>query len=142
MIVRNRNPYIRLFDDLFRVPPASVNEFAGFAGRMALDVDETPAAYVVRANLPGISLDDISVNIHDDVLSISAESTAEPGAEDSRALIRERRAGKFSRSLRFPVALDGEAIAASLENGVLQISLPKAGEHQPRQIPVTVSAAG
>ena len=140
MITRNRNPYFRLLDDLFRIPPASVNEFAASAGRMALDVDETPTAYVVRAELPGIGLDDIKVNIHDDVLSINAESAVGEAADETRALIRERRAGKFSRHLRFPAPVEGEAVAGRLDNGVLEISLPKAVAHQPRQIPVTVSA--
>lgn len=140
MIARNRTPYFRLLDDLFRIPPGPYNEFAGFPGRMALDVDETPTAYVVRANLPGIGLDDISVNIHEDLLSISAESAAGDAADETRAVIRERRAGKFSRNLRFPAPVEGDAVAASLENGVLEITLPKTEAHQPRQIPVTVSA--
>ena len=106
----------------------------------ALDVDESPRAYTVHAELPGISQDNISVNIHDDVLTISGEFTADERGEDSRQLIRERRQGKFSRSLRFANAVNGDEVAASFEDGVLSITLPKADHIQPRQIPVHVAS--
>ena len=142
MMIRSRNPYFRLVDDLlndsrpwFGNGGAEDRDFG-----LALDVEENPQAYIVRANVPGISQDDISVNIHEDVLTITGESAAENLAEDSKVLIRERRFGKFSRSLRFPTIVNGEAVAANFEHGVLSITLPKADHVKPRQIPVTVSA--
>ena len=144
MLIRTRNPYPRLWQDLFgetRPLQGTVNEFATKGFTLALDVAENPESYSVRADLPGISLDDISVDIHDDVLSISAETAAEDSEEGNRPLIRERRFGKFSRSLRFPVSLNGDAIEANFENGVLSITLPKAEHVKPRQIPVTVNGA-
>ena len=142
MLIRTRNPYARLFHDLFgetRPQPATMNEFGAGGYGLALDVEDNEDSYTVRANLPGISLDDISVNIHDDVLSITAETDADNSDENSRLLIRERRFGKFSRSLRFPVPVNGESVAATVENGVLSINLPKADHVKPRQIPVKVS---
>lgn len=142
MLIRTRHPYNRLFHDLFgEFRPASgiANEFGGSAYGLPIDVEEDVQGYTVRADLPGIDRDDIKVNIHDDVLSINAETTAETSDDSVRAVIRERRFGKFSRSLRFPVPVDGEAIAASYDNGVLSITLPKAEHVKPRQIPVTVS---
>ena len=138
MIIRTRNPYLRLMDDLFREPFPWRNEFTSLA---ALDVDETDEHYIVRADVPGISHEGISVNIHDDVLSVSAEAEAADSDDQSRALMRERRSRKFSRSLRFPVPVDGDAVEASLEHGVLNITVPKAQQHQPRQIPVSVNAS-
>ncbi len=145
MMIRSRKPYFRLVDDLLNgTHPwlTSGTEFEARGFSPALDVEENAEAYIVRANLPGISQDDISVNIHEDVLTINAESAAEPRDDASQVLIRERRFGQFSRSLRFPSNLDGDAVAASYENGVLSISLPKAEHIKPRQIPVKVSAAG
>ena len=138
MIIRTRNPYFRLMDDLFREPFPWRNEFTRLA---ALDVDETDEHYVVRADVPGISHEGISVNIHDDVLSVSAEAEATANDDNSRALMRERRSRKFSRSLRFPIPVDGDAVEASLEHGVLSITVPKAQQHQPRQIPVSIGAS-
>ncbi len=143
MMIRRRHPYFRLVDDLLREPrpwlPAGGFPAHGFAP--ALDVDESADAYRVRVNLPGVKLEDIQLDIHDDVLSLSAESASEESDEGSAALIRERRFGKFSRSLRFPANVDGEAADAQFENGVLQIRLPKAERFKPRQIPVSVIAA-
>ncbi len=138
-MIRARSPYFRLVDDLLSDAFGSGGQFEARGFGLALDVEESQDAYIVRANLPGVALEDISVNIHEDVLTISGESAVEKVAEDSKALIRERRSGKFSRSLRFPTVVNGEAVEADFENGLLSISLPKADHVKPRQIPVKVS---
>ena len=138
MMIRTRNPYFRLVDDLLNDSRPWLGSEARDQG-LALDVEENPQTYTVRANLPGIQLDDISVNIHEDVLTIAGETAAENHAEDSKLLIRERRLGKFSRSLRFPTIVNGDAIEANFEHGVLSITLPKADHVKPRQIPVKVT---
>ncbi len=145
MMIRTRNPYFRLVGDLLndaRPWLTSGGEFQARGFSLALDVEEQADAYIVRANLPGVSQDGISVNIHDDTLTVSAESAAENRDENSKMLIRERRFGKFSRSLRFPTVVNGDAVEASFENGVLSITLPKADHVKPRQIPVNVIGAG
>lgn len=139
-MIRTRNPYFRLVDDLLGDAFGSGGQFEARGSGPALDVEESQDAYIVRANLPGVPLADISVNIHEDLLTIAGETVSEARGEDSRMLIRERRSGKFSRSLRFPTVVNGEAIEASFEDGVLSITLPKAEHLKPRQIPVTVSA--
>ncbi len=144
MLVRTRNPYFRLIDDIFgdhRPLLGAANEFGNRSFGLALDVEENEERYIVRADLPGVSLEDISVNIHDDLLTISAETTSESNDESRRVLIRERRVGKFSRSLRFPIPVNGDAVEAGFENGVLSVAVPKAEDAKPRQIPVTVSGA-
>ena len=142
MMIRTRNPYFRLVDDLLSDAFGSGGQFEARGLGPALDVEESPEDYIVRANVPGIKQDDISVNIHEDVLTIAGETVSEARGEDSKVLIRERRSGKFSRSLRFPTVVNGEAVAASYDDGVLSITLPKAEHVKPRQIPVTVSAEG
>ncbi|MCY3575211.1 MAG: Hsp20/alpha crystallin family protein [Chloroflexi bacterium] len=144
MLYRTRNPYFRMVDRLLhdaRPVLGNRSEFANLPIGLALDVEESAAGYLLRANLPGVKLDDIKVSIHEDVLTISGETASEPQSEDSKWLIRERRAGKFSRSLRFPGIVDGDAVSASLEDGVLLINLPKAEAHTPRQIPVNVTGS-
>ena len=141
MLYRTRNPYFRMVDRLLhdaRPLLGDRSEFANLPFGLALDVEESADGYTLRANLPGVKLADIKVSIHEDVLTISGETISEPHSEDSKWLIRERRAGKFSRSLRFPSIVDGDSVSASLEDGVLVISLPKAEAHTPRQIPVNV----
>ena len=142
MLVRTRSPYFRIVNDLLgehRPLPGAINEFSDRGFGLALDVEENADGYVVRADLPGVNLDDISVHIHDDLLTISAETTAENSDENNRVLMRERRSGKFSRSLRFPVPVNGDAVEASFDSGVLNIAVPKEEHVKPRQIPVTAS---
>ena len=141
MMIRTRNPYFRLVDDLLSDAFGSGGQFEARGLGLTLDVEESPDAYVVRADLPGVPLDAISVNIHEDVLTIAGESAREERSEDSRMLIRERRSGKFSRSLRLPDIVNGEAVEADFVDGVLSITLPKAEHVKPRQIPVKVSAS-
>ncbi len=143
MMIRSRSPYFRLVDDLLNDarPWFSNGDVEGRDYSLALDVEENPGAYIVRANLPGIKQDDISVNIHEDVLTIAGESAAENLGEDSKVLIRERRFGKFSRSLRFPTIVNGNEVEAKFEHGVLSITLPKADHVKPRQIPVNIASA-
>ena len=142
MLIRTRNPYFRLIDDIFgdhRPLLGTANEFGNRSFGLAVDIEENEEHYVIRADLPGVSLDDISVNIHDDLLTISAETASESDDENQRVLVRERRVGKFSRSLRFPVPVNGDAVEAGFDNGVLNVTVAKAEHVKPRQIPVTVS---
>ena len=144
IIRTNKHPYTQFVNELLeekRRQAGQTNEFENTATSLALDVDENENHYTVYANLPGVSLDNISVNIHDDVLMISAESNTAEYGEDTRVLVRERRTGKFNRSLRFPVAVNGDAVEASFDNGVLTIIVPKAEEAKPRQIPVTMAGS-
>ncbi len=145
MLIRTRSPYLRLIDDIFgdqRPLLGTASEFSNASFGLALDVEENEDSYVIRADLPGVSLEDISVNIHDDLLTISAESASEAKDESPRVLMRERRLGKFRRSLRFPVPVKGEGVQAGYENGVLSVAVPKAENAKPRQIPVTVNGVG
>jgi len=141
LVIRTQNhPYSKFVNTLLednRRRLGQINEFDQTAFGLALDVNENEDAYTVTTNLPGVNLDDISVNIHDNVLTVSAEVTATEYDENTRVLVQERRTGKFSRNLRFPMAVDGNAIEASFDNGVLSIVIPKAEEAKPRQIPVT-----
>jgi len=107
----------------------------------AIDVEESPSAFTLRASLPGLASEDITVNFHDGILSISGEYAPVAPAEGSRMRIRERRHGKFSRSLRFSTAIDGDAVQAASSNGLLEVTLPKAQHAQSRQIPVSVASA-
>ncbi|MCK6577785.1 MAG: Hsp20/alpha crystallin family protein [Anaerolineae bacterium] len=106
---------------------------------LPLDVYENDAAYMVSASVPGLTADQIQVNFHDGVLTIAGEIPQET-REDARAILLERTFGKFQRSVRLPLAVSIDNIEASLENGILKLTLPKTPEVQPRQIPVRVGS--
>lgn len=128
MMIRTKNPLY--------------NEFNNSDYALALDVIEREDAYTVVAALPGVNPDDIHIRLHDDVLSISGATNAPQINEGERAVLRERRYGTYSRSLRFRTPVDGDNIDANYENGMLTLSVPKAASAQPRRIPVTVAHNG
>lgn len=136
MLIRRRpTVFERFFEDMNR----SINEADATDDNitLALDVHETNDAYTVVANVPGVPVDDIDIRLHDNVLSISAESIYENEEEkEGRVLLQERRYGKFSRSLRFPVHVNNDAVEADYNNGVLTITIPKIEEVKPRRIAV------
>lgn len=120
----------RLFENTWRGVQPTV------AGNMLpLDVYESDSAYTVSTTLPGLSIDQIQITLHENTLSISGE-VAQPEADNGRALVQERVYGKFSRSVNLPQPVDAEAVEATYENGVLTLSLPKTPNAQPRLIPV------
>ena len=90
-----------------------------------LDVVREDDSIVVRASLPGLSPDDIEVTIEDGVLTIKGDTTSdsEEGGEDY--LLRERRTGRFHRSLRLPDYVDADNARPAYENGVVTITFPK-----------------
>ncbi len=102
------------------------------------NVFETREAFVVKADVPGLSDADVSVSVEDDALVVRGERKAEVPA-GYRVHLREREPVAFTRKLPLPARVDADAVTATLEHGVLTITLPKAREALPRQI--TVKAA-
>jgi HSP20 family protein len=107
------------------------------AWQPAIDVYETPAAYVVTAEVPGISRDEIELAFEESRLTIRGQRT------DRRANMQgvhfhqiERSHGSFSRTFEFGDRIDIERVTADLKDGVLSILLPKAPPAPPRRIDV------
>lgn len=114
-------------------------EDTGGAFAPLMDVSENENEFVVTAELPGLSKDDIDVTVQDGVLTINAETKRERKEEKSGRVIRqERRYGRFVRSMRLG-QIDEEHIRASYKDGVLELVLPKAAEAKPRRIDVDVT---
>jgi HSP20 family protein len=108
-------------------------------GGLALDVDETPEHFIVTTDLPGVNPDHINVTVQDDLLSITAEvpeHTVEH--KEAHSLVRERRYGRFSRSIRLPQAIDSSKVEADYKNGTLKLTLPKTEDSKVKVIPVKV----
>ena len=121
----------RVFDDVW-----NENEGRFSANWMPIDVTETETNYKVIADLPGLNVEDIHVNFHDGVLTISGEVHETTNNDGKNILVRERTFGKFSRRVNLPMPVDVDAIDASYDNGVLTLVLPKAESAKPRQIQV------
>ena len=104
----------------------------------AVDVKETEDAYTVEADLPGLSKEEIDLQIEDNVVTLRGERNAESKEEKDGYHVYERRSGKFERSFKIPNGFDAAEVKAAYENGVLRVTLPKREETKPKQIEVKI----
>ncbi len=100
------------------------------------DLVETPEAYRIELDVPGIGADDIHINFQDDRLSVSGERSNEVREENEERVRVERSFGSFFRSFTLPNTVNADKISAHHDNGVLTITVPKAEESKPRRIAI------
>jgi HSP20 family protein len=123
----------------------------GLGAFPAVDVKETPAAYTLDVDLPGIKEDNVDVNLEEQVLTITAKreesveeglkDAKEEGAEEKAAglkwLVRERKTGSFIRRFSLPADVDAHNIKADFEHGVLTVTVPRKAKDQGHRIAIT-----
>jgi HSP20 family protein len=102
----------------------------------ALDISERKDAYLVSVELPGVKLDDLTITLDDGLLTIQGERSFADEASEQQYHRIERRYGAFRRSITLPAHVMADAVEASIEDGVLQILVPKAEEAKPKRIEV------
>ena len=128
-----RNAVDRLFDDSAFRPMAWGGSIEA---RLPLDITSTEDAVTVEAALPGIHPEDVEITVHQDTLTIGVKEQAERETREGERVYRELRRSGGSRTLTLPNGLDTENAAATFENGMLRLSIPRAEAAKPRQIPV------
>ena len=142
-------PSTNALADLFNFERSMSKMLSGFGERgrdeaalgtwsPAVDVYEDENAYVIKAELPEISRDDVKVSLDRNVLSISGERRFENEEKRDNYHRIERSYGQFFRSFTLPPNVNAEAIGAEFKDGVLRLSLPKKEEAKPKQIQVTI----
>ena len=102
----------------------------------AVDVSEDEKAYKITVELAGVKRDDVSVEVHDNVLSIRGEKKSEREEKKDKIHWVERSYGSFSRSFSLPPTAVSEDLRASFNDGVLTIEIPKKEEAKPRLISI------
>ena len=130
-----REPFATDFNRLF----TSLFEPTNGAGQRwmpAMDLVEAEDHFVLKADLPGLTEDDVAIEVQDNVLSISGERKGEYERKERGFYRLERSFGKFSRTLTLPEGIDADRIAAKFEHGVLEVSIPKPEERKPRRISI------
>lgn len=121
-----------LFSDWLAARPAST-----LVSNARIEVSENNTGYEVRAELPGATKDDISVEIEGVRVSIAAKiNTQTEKKEGEKVLYSERTHESYARSFELPQAVDSETAAAKFENGVLTLTLPKKNAPQSRKLAV------
>ena len=131
----------RLFSAFFDTP--GVGPGNGESGAItrwlpAMDLIETDDQFVLRADLPGLSEDDIKIELEDNVLAISGERRAEHEARKEGFYRLERAHGRFQRSLTLPEGVDGENVTANFDRGVLEIRIPKPVQRKPHRVSIGI----
>jgi HSP20 family protein len=122
----------RVFDAFF-----GQNEQSARRWVPPVDLVEAEDHFVLKADLPGLSEEDVSIEVQDGSLTISGERKAEH-EERARGWYRiERSFGRFNRSLTLPDGVDADRIEASFSHGVLEVRIPKPEERKPRRIEIS-----
>jgi len=125
----------KLFEDSF-VRPSRALAALGEVTAPALDVYQTPDEVVVKATLSGVKPGDLSIDITGETLTIRGETKAEEEVKKEDYLYQKRRYGSFSRSVVLPSGLRTDKAEATMEDGVLTLTIAKAEELRPKAIRV------
>jgi HSP20 family protein len=125
----------RLFNTVFDAPAP------GNGGTMrrwmpAMDLVESGDHFVLRADLPGISEEDVKIELEDGTLTLSGERKAEHEEREEGYYRVERAFGSFSRSLTLPKGINPDAVTANFDRGVLEVRIPKPEQRKPRRIEI------
>lgn len=107
---------------------------------LAVDVHETENGYELTASLPGVKPEDVDISVNRDVVTIRGRTEQNEERQQGNYIYRERHAGSFQRSVRLPDQVNSEQVEASLENGVLKVTLPRLQQASQRRIQVKSGA--
>jgi HSP20 family protein len=123
----------RVFDAFFGT--------AGANGRVrrwvpAMDLVEDDEQLILRADLPGLSRDDVEIEIKDRVLTVSGERKTEDEQRSEGFYRVERAFGSFSRSMTLPDGIDAERVSAEFADGVLEVRIPKPEQRKPHRVAI------
>jgi len=123
----------RLFTRLFDQPASSPQRWVP-----AMDLTEAEDHFILKADLPGLAEDDVSIEVQDNTLTISGERQAEHVQREKGWHRIERSFGRFSRALTLPDGVSPDGVSAEFDRGVLSVRIPKPEERQPRRIAIGV----
>lgn len=139
----------REFDDLppriaefFRRPFAGAHAptlLTGEAWTPAVDTYEADGALMIKAELPGVKQEDISITINDGYLTVAGERTEQKAVKDAKYYTAERFSSSFRCSFRLPDGVDPASVTAEYTNGVLHVKvpMPTSASAQPITVPIT-----
>ena len=150
-ILRTREPQVlpataaslepfRLMRDFLRWDPLRDYDLGAPAAAFmpSFDVKESPDAYQLKADLPGILEADLEISLESNRLTVAGKREAETAKDGERWHLAERSNGSFSRTFTLPEDVDSEKVVAELRNGVLTLMVPKRPEVRPKKISVSL----
>lgn len=141
----NRGQYWRPLADIHREMDRALDEFwAPFRAEKAetiwspaCDIEEGDGHFLIEAEMPGLTKDQIKVEVHDNEVRLSGERTDTNEAKAEGRRYTERKFGKFYRAFTLPADVDANRVEAQFENGILKLYVPKAEATKPRHIRIS-----
>ena len=128
----------RIFNESFGGSRDLNDEVGLYDWRPPVDIYETDDGIVLKAELPGINKEDVSVEVKDNVLTLKGERLLDPDIKDENYYRKERSFGKFNRSFSLQEQIKPDLIKASFKNGVLTVEIPRPEEEKPKQVTVNI----
>ena len=128
----------RLFDFSLSRPGYDDTSLLGGQWAPLVNIYDSKDNLVVKADLPGLSKDDIQVAIQENILTISGEKKQELNIREDEYLRTERFYGSFHRAITLPTEVDRTKVQANFKDGILELILPKKEEAKPQQIKIDV----
>jgi HSP20 family protein len=128
----------RLMSDFRTRSPFGEEEMAQGSWIPAVDIYETKESIVLNVELPGVTKEDIALEVKDSTLTIKGEKKLEKNVTEENFYRMERSYGSFTRAFTLPSTVQQDKVKAKFRDGILEIMLPKAEEAKPKQIKVDV----
>jgi HSP20 family protein len=134
----------KVFEDFFgsRAPHHPHRHRRSEAGEVlepAVEVIETPAAIVVRAQVPGVAKEHLSVEVSPAGIRLTGESQVEAATPDQRYHLQEICYGTFARTVPVPVPVESDQATATLRDGILQVMVPKSPQERGKSVKIDVA---
>ena len=133
-----QNRINRLFKDAFPGPAGPEEEVSECNWRPSVDIFETQTGIVIQADLPGVTKEEVSVEVKENILTLKGVRNDEFMIPDDKYYRRERCCGTFHRSFAMRTVIAPDRIKATFKNGVLKIELPKPEQERPKKISVDI----
>jgi len=128
----------RIFDESFTRTDDVDDDISMCAWKPTVDIYETDEAIILKAELPGIKKEDVSVEINDNVLTLKGERVEDKEIKEGSYFRKERCFGTFSRAFNLQYRVQPDKIKAKFKDGILEIEIPKPEKEKPKQITVNV----
>ena len=127
-----RTRFDRMFDDL--------TDGRERDWTLAIDVERDDGNLIVRADVPGITPEEVKIEVEDDILTVSGEHEETKEEKDKHFLRRERRYGSFSRAMALPPGVEVKKIKAKTRDGVVEVTIPLPKEAKKETVKITATA--
>ncbi len=132
---RGGDPFRSLLDRFFQEAPEGWRPLQAFTTPQ-VDITETPDEYRVHAELPGVSKDDVNVELEHGMLTIRGEKKSQRDEKNEKGRRLECSYGAFSRSFTLPADADPDRISAKFKDGVLDVAIKRSAASKPKQVAI------